>query len=142
MYLSYPYVCEINSKEEAVNFIKNRCSNCGRYIDCSGINASKCDDVVAKVVREFSEVNIKIDVPNDLRALAGYSYGKYLFETFVEPKMNKGKIVVTFPDYIDMVAVSFVQGFISKVGIEVFNNQFEIKGNPEFTERFLVRVDG
>ena len=27
-------------------------------------------------------------------------------------------------------------------GIEVFNNQFEIKGNPEFTERFLVRVDG
>ena len=94
MVLSWPYECEINSREEAVRFLQNKCSNCHRYPDCSGVNASKCNDVVAKVIKEFGIVKVNIDLPDYLTSLAGNDYGREIFDTFVEPKMNKGKIIV------------------------------------------------
>ena len=141
MHLDFPYSCDINNREEAVYFIKNKCSNCHRFIDCSGVNASKCNDVVSKVIDVYGIRKIKIDLPEDLRALAGNPYGRYIFDTFVEPQMNQGKIIVEFPERIEMVAISFVQGFIYKIGAEKFREQFEVKGNPEFVEAFLDRLE-
>ena len=141
MVLSWPYECEINSREEAVRFLQNKCSNCHRYPDCSGVNASKCNDVVAEVIKMFGIVKIKIDLPDYLTSLAGNDYGREIFDTFVEPKMNKGKIIVIFPDSIERVAVGFVQGFIYKIGFEKFRVQFEVQGSPEFVKGFMERLD-
>ena len=141
MVLSWPYECEINNREEAVRFLQNKCSNCHRYPDCSGVNASKCNDVVAKVIKEFGIVKVNIDLPDYLTSLAGNDYGREIFDTFVEPKMNKGKIIVIFPDSIERVAVGFVQGFIYKIGAEKFKEQFEVQGSPEFVKGFMERLD-
>ena len=141
MYLTYPYKCEINSREDAVRFVQNKCSNCERYPDCSGVHASKCDDVVAEVIKEYGIVKIKIDLPDYLTSLVGNDYGREIFDTFVEPKMNKGKIIVTFSDNIERVATGFVQGFIYKIGADRFREQFEVKGNPNFVEKFMERLD-
>ena len=51
--------------------------------------------------------------------------------------MNKGKIIVIFPDSIERVAVGFVQGFIYKIGSEKFREQFEVQGSPEFVKGFI-----
>ena len=141
MILNYPYNYEINNREEAVRFLQNKCSNCHRYPDCSGVNASKCNDVVAEVIKMFGIVKIKIDLPDYLTSLAGNDYGREIFDTFVEPKMNKGKIIVIFPDSIERVAVGFVQGFIYKIGAEQFREQFEVQGNPNFVKAFLERLE-
>lgn len=141
MHLDYPYSVDINSREDAVYFIQNKCSNCDRYVDCSGVNASKCNDVVAEVIKEYGIVKIKIDIPEDLKGLAGNPYGREIFDTFVESKMNKGKIIVEFPEHLEMVAAGFVQGFIYKIGAEKFREKFEVKGNPEFVKKFMDRLD-
>ena len=59
MYLTYPYKCEINSREDAVRFVQNKCSNCGRYLNCSGAQASKCNDIVAAIVKEYGVMENK-----------------------------------------------------------------------------------
>lgn len=55
--INYPYSVEINTKEEAVHYIKNQCNNCpnrrGNW-DCSGAQVSKCQKVIDNVVEEFS----------------------------------------------------------------------------------------
>ena len=141
MHIDFPYSCDINNREEAVYFIKNKCSNCHRYIDCSGLNANKCDNVTAELLRLYGTKKVKIDLPNELTALAGNEYGREIFDTFVEPKMNYGKIVVEFPENIRMVAIGFVQGFIYKLGVQGFKEKVEIKGNPLFVEKFLSRLE-
>ena len=73
MYLKYPYVCEITNREEAVQFILNKCSNCERFEYCSGLDAGRCNDIVEEVIKEYGIVRIKIEVPDDLTSLAGSS---------------------------------------------------------------------
>lgn len=56
MKLTYPYGIEINTKEEAVDYIMHQCRNCIRYSsnwDCSGATANKCQHSVNLVVAEF-----------------------------------------------------------------------------------------
>ena len=55
MKISYPYKCEIRTKEDAYYFIMNKCKNCRRYLNCSGSTASRCNDLVDKIVKEFQE---------------------------------------------------------------------------------------
>ena len=90
---------------------------------------------------EYGVVKIKIDIPEDLIGLAGNPYGREIFDTFVEPKMNKGKIIIEFPEHLEMVAAGFVQGFIYKIGAEKFKEQFEVQGSPEFVKGFIERLD-
>lgn len=57
MKLKMPYgVIEINSKEDAVHFIKTHCNNCqysNEMWSCSGYQASLCEEKVKQVVEAF-----------------------------------------------------------------------------------------
>ena len=57
MKIEMPYsVVEINSKEDAVYFIKNRCNNCQHSNEmwrCSGYQASLCEQKEKQVIEAF-----------------------------------------------------------------------------------------
>lgn len=65
MKITYPYEVEINTKEEAVKFIKSLCNECPRYRsnwDCSGATAVKCQHSVDMVVAEFGKKTNKYNL--------------------------------------------------------------------------------
>lgn len=52
--------------------------------------------------------------------LAGNSYGRSVYENQVKSKLDRNsENTIIFPDYIEDVAISFVQGFFSEVVSEV-----------------------
>ena len=56
MKLSYPYKVEINTQDEAINYIKNQCKNCPIYRanwDCSGATVMRCQQAIYLVIEEF-----------------------------------------------------------------------------------------
>lgn len=58
MKITYPYEAEINTREEAYDYIKHLCNNCPRYAsnwDCSGAQAAKCQKTVHEVVEAFKK---------------------------------------------------------------------------------------
>lgn len=56
MKLTYPYEVELNTKKDAVNYIRHQCHNCPRCSanwDCSGATTAKCIHSINLVVAEF-----------------------------------------------------------------------------------------
>lgn len=52
MLLDYPYKIEINTKEEAVDYVKNQCSDCPHYKsnwECSSATLEKCIDAIMQI---------------------------------------------------------------------------------------------
>lgn len=54
MKLFYPYEIQINTTEEAIYFIKNKCKECERQIYCNGNDANKCNNIVKQIMEEFN----------------------------------------------------------------------------------------
>lgn len=84
---------------------------------------------------------IRIDFSEELSSLAGNSFGRSTYDSFVEPYINSKKIIVEFPEQIERVAIGFVQGFIYKLGPKEFKRKIEISGNPNFVKQFLERLE-
>ena len=84
---------------------------------------------------------IIIDLPKDLTSLAGNSFGREIFDDFIDINTLSKKTILVFPDNIERVAIGFVQGFISKVGPENFKKLFELEGNPKFIKSFWDRIE-
>lgn len=55
-----------------------------------------------------------------LTKLAGNSYGRKLFDAQVDGKIDLNQpFVIVFPDQIDYLASSFIQGFFGKIYTEI-----------------------
>lgn len=69
--------------------------------------------------------------------LAGFPYGRKIFDEQVENKINyNDKITIIFPDQIEKIASSFVQGFfaeiVKNIGYSGIERQVEISARtPE-----------
>lgn len=143
MHLNFPYNYDINTIEEAIYFIKNKCNNCDNQITCSGLSAKKCNEIVNSIIKEFSFSKIiELNFDKELKSLAGNPYGREIFETEIEPYLeNNNKLIVKFPEHIERVAAGFVQGFACKLGVEKFKNKIEIIGSCSFVKNFYERLE-
>lgn len=57
---------------------------------------------------------IKLKIDKEYTCIAGYHYGAEIYEEQVKPHFNgTEKIEIHFPDHVEAVAISFVQGFIN-----------------------------
>lgn len=87
-----------------------------------------------EIVLEFDKV---------ISGLAGYDYGKEVFELQVKDKIDyNDKIIIVFPETIQRVASSFVQGFfeeiVEKVGIYGVENNIEIRSSKPDMKQIIV----
>lgn len=79
----------------------------------------------------------KLSFDNTITRLAGYPYGKSVFEKQIGNHIdfNEFPIVIEFPDQIIKSASSFTQGFfeelIEKLGYNAIGNQVIIKSQNE-----------
>ncbi|MGL5965438.1 MAG: hypothetical protein ACRCZ9_00745 [Fusobacteriaceae bacterium] len=90
----------------------------------------------------MSEINrIVLTFDKSLTAIAGYKFGEEIYEKQVEDKYKSGnKNIIEFPEQIDSVAISFVQGFLKKLlknnRISKIKEEIEIVGNSKFVKKF------
>lgn len=86
---------------------------------------------------------IEIQVDKSITGLAGYDYGKQIYEEQVKEKINfKNEILIVFPDNIQRLASSFIQGFfeefIKNIGISGVEKQIDIKaGNHSLKDKII-----
>lgn len=90
-------------------------------------------------------VILKFD--NSVTRLAGNPYGKSIYESQVKDSYNDylEKLTIVFPNNIEKVASSFVQGFFSelvlKIGYEGIEKNVEVKsGSKELSDLILKRL--
>jgi hypothetical protein len=69
----------------------------------------------------MSEQRILLEIKDrSLTKLAGNIYGRKLFDEQVDGKINMNEpFVIVFPDQIDYLASSFIQGFFGKIYTEI-----------------------
>ena len=90
---------------------------------------------------------VKMNVDKDLRCLAGFEYGKHLWLQNVDKEYDGTEVIeVVFPEYIEALAVSFVQGFYTRpfnlVGKEKAIETIKIvHSDSEFIDAFLSRIE-
>jgi hypothetical protein len=59
---------------------------------------------------------IFINVDKSITGLAGYDYGKKIYEDQVKGKVDLSKeLTITFPNNIQRIASSFIQGFFEDI---------------------------
>lgn len=57
---------------------------------------------------------IGLNIKKEFTHIAGYEYGEFIYNEQVKPFFNgKDKLEIRFPNHIEGIAISFVQGFIS-----------------------------
>ena len=80
----------------------------------------------------MSEQRILLEIKDrSLTKLAGNIYGRKLFDEQVDGKINMNEpFVIVFPDQIDYLASSFIQGFFGKIytaiGREGMEKNFDV----------------
>ena len=63
---------------------------------------------------------IKLDFGKTLTKIAGFRYGKVIYDKQASKLVcNEGGNIIEFPEQIDFVAPSFIQGFIAELLREV-----------------------
>lgn len=86
---------------------------------------------------------IDIKLNKTLTRIAGNEYGQKVYNEQVKPKVDldslEEKYVIIFPNNIEAVANSFVQGFIKALPFrpEFFYNRFTIEGSDRFKKEFM-----
>jgi hypothetical protein len=83
---------------------------------------------------ENNEVAISLVFDKAATRLAGYPYGKKVYDEQVKPCIDfKKKNVIIFPDNIERAATSFVQGFfydiVKNIGFDGIDDHIYIKSN-------------
>lgn len=83
---------------------------------------------------------IVLQFNKSITGLAGNPYGQSVYKSQVAPFFSANeKNVIVFPDYIEDVAISFIQGFfkflVNDYGYEKLHDLIEIKAHDEFLVR-------
>lgn len=84
---------------------------------------------------------IELNFKSSLNKLAGNKFGERIYNEQIKEKVDfKNKVVIVFPDIIDDIAISFVQGFtkeiLEKIPKSEFFEYFSLKGNPKVIDKF------
>lgn len=94
----------------------------------------------------MTKVLLKFD--KDRTTVSGFKYGKQVFEEQVEPSRKSGEQVsVEFPDNIEIVGMSFVQGFVNTIaekcgGIKNVKKHLSVKSKRQkVLEKFMEALD-
>ena len=79
---------------------------------------------------------IKLVFKSTLTGLAGYTYGKTVYEEQVKEKIDfEEGTCIEIPDHIVRIASSFIQGFfeeiVKKVGLSPIGEKIDIRCNSE-----------
>lgn len=80
-----------------------------------------------------------------LSNLTGNMYGRTTFNNQVKTTLEYDKpITIIFPDYIDNIGSSFIQGFfdemVGKIGIQGIQDNVEIKSNTiENIKQYIIK---
>lgn len=84
---------------------------------------------------------IILKLNNTITRLAGNEYGKKIFEEQVKEKINYDKKnIIVFPDTIENIAISFVQGFsqeiMESISLDEIHEIIEIEGQEKVVNNF------
>lgn len=92
-------------------------------------------------------MTVKLDLPKTSSGLAGFKYGQEVFESQVDKNysIRDEGLKIIFPDYIERIASSFVQGFFSKLvedyGYDEVHDKVVIQAkNDELREKIWERL--
>lgn len=86
---------------------------------------------------------IKLECDKTISMLAGFNSGKIMYEKQVKGKVDfNDKITIVFPDHIDNIASSFVQGFfdefMDKIGIDGIEEKISIESVHPELEKYII----
>lgn len=84
---------------------------------------------------------IELKFSNTITRLAGNPYGQEIFMKQVKNNVKSDKLnIIVIPDYIEDIAISFVQGFCEKafetIGKEEFYKYYKIEGREKVVTNF------
>lgn len=88
-------------------------------------------------------ITLKFD--NTITRLAGNPYGKKIYEDQIKDNYTdySEKLLITFPNNIEKVASSFVQGFfsylVSEIGYEGIDENISIKASSEELSKLILK---
>lgn len=87
-------------------------------------------------------ITVHLVLPKDSSGIAGYQFGKGIYTEQVEPKyLNKSEeLTIVFPDFIERVASSFVQGFFSILIEEIGYEEVKKRVNVKMKNKQLVTL--
>ena len=85
---------------------------------------------------------IKLKGLNSYKRLAGNDFGNLVYNEQIKNKIKlNDKNVLVFPDTIEGVAMSFIEGMLIAMEGEIsrkdFFKHFEIKGNEKLEKKFI-----
>lgn len=88
---------------------------------------------------------ITLSFPTTINRLAGNHFGVEIYNDQVKEKINYSKKnIIIIPEYIEDVAISFVQGFtqeiFNKIKKDEFTNYFEIQANDKVRNKFIKSI--
>ena len=91
------------------------------------------------------EIRINLVFDNSISRLSGNSYGEEIYIEQVNGKINLSeKNVIVFPNYIEDVAISFIQGFTKNILKVIPKDEFFdhvlIEGTDKVKNKFLKGV--
>ncbi|CEJ75417.1 Uncharacterised protein [[Clostridium] sordellii] len=86
-------------------------------------------------------MKIQLQFNNTITRLAGNSFGKKIYENQVKNKINLEELnIIEFPNTIEDLAISFVQGFTEDIFKSIkkdeFSKYFSIEGNQKVIDKF------
>lgn len=84
---------------------------------------------------------IELKFKNSLNKLAGNKFGERVYNEQVKEKVDfKDKVVIVFPEIIEDIAISFVQGFTKEILEKIPKNEFFeyfcLRGNSKVIDKF------
>ena len=88
--------------------------------------------------------NVNLIFKPDIICLAGYDYGKLIYDTQVKGKINFDyDFYITIPDNIELICSSFIQGFlcdiINSIGTSNTAKRIHIISKNPKIEQFFVK---
>lgn len=90
---------------------------------------------------------IKLKLPKDTSGVAGFKYGEQIYKEQVKANYDMSdKLTIEFPDNIERVGSSFIQGLFSEIimskGFRFIEENIVIKSkSAELTRRILNRIE-
>jgi len=88
----------------------------------------------------MKQINLELD--KTISRIAGFEYGQSVYNKFVKSTVNSYEhskdieLIIIFPNFIENIASSFVQGFFSQlvplIGYEGIEKNIQIKTSSEW----------
>lgn len=87
-------------------------------------------------------MKIELKFDKSISRLAGNSLGQEIYKQQVEGKIDfSGMTTIVFPEYIEDIAISFIQGFTTKIfegiGSDEFSDHITIEASEKIKNKFI-----